>query len=164
MSTFVKDTALKEEFNKYVRKHHIYPPCYSTTTTTTTKSDDDVKEVFGLFFAFVSWLVGPDGNEPDEIQRYITLFLTKVHLVDKNLPKHAANIPIPINSKKKQKGPRQPILCKTHNFITMLNFPREISKFNHLRYMWESVGGGGGYIPILKNFIYDLRKKVIPMH
>ena len=69
MSTFVKDTALKEEFNKYVRKHHIYPPWYSTTTVTMSESDADMKEVFGLFIAVVSQLMGPDGNKPDEIQR-----------------------------------------------------------------------------------------------
>ena len=82
MSTFVKDTTLKEEFNKYVRKHNIYPLCFSTITATMTKSDADVKEVSNLFIAVVSQLMGPDGNEPDEIERYIKLFLIKVHLVD----------------------------------------------------------------------------------
>ena len=37
MSTFVKDTALKEEFNKYARKHNIYPPSCSITPTTMEK-------------------------------------------------------------------------------------------------------------------------------
>ena len=59
--------------------------------------------------------MGLDGNEPDEIERYIKLFLTKIRLVDKNLLKHTASIHITTNSKKKQKGPRQPILCKTPN-------------------------------------------------
>ena len=150
MSTFVKDTALKEEFNKYVRKHYIYLPCYTITSTTMTKSDNDVKELFGLFIAVVSLLMGPDGNEPDEIERYIKLFLTKVHWVDKNLLEHAASIKITTNSKKKQKAPRHPILCKTSNFITMLNLPGGIAKFNHLRYLWGLGGSGEGYIPILK--------------
>ena len=54
MSTFVKDTDLKEEFNKHIRKHHIYPPCYTITTTVVTKSDGNMKELFGLFIAVVS--------------------------------------------------------------------------------------------------------------
>ena len=54
--------------------------------------DDDVKEVFGLFIAVVSRLMGMDGDEPKEIERYIKLFLAKVHLVDKNLLEHAATI------------------------------------------------------------------------
>ena len=85
MSTYIEDTDLKEEFQKYVKKHNIIPPPYSVTTTTMEKQDGDVKEVFGLFIAVVSRLMGPDGNEPEEIDRYIKLFLTKVHLVDKNL-------------------------------------------------------------------------------
>ena len=93
-----------------------------------------MKEVFGLFIAIVFQLMRPDGNEPDEIEKYIKLFLTKVNLVDKNLLAHVASIHIPTNSKKKQKYPRHLLLCKTPNFITMLNLPGEITKFNHLRF------------------------------
>ena len=101
--------------------------------------------------------MGPDGHEPKVIERYIKLFLTKVHKVDKNLFDHAATIEISNISKNKNKHPSDPLLCKIPNFITMLNLPEEIAKFNHLRYMWGLSGGGEGHIPILKKVIYDLR-------
>ena len=101
--------------------------------------------------------MGPDGHEPKETERYIKLFLTKVHHVDKNLLDHDATIEISDTSTNKNKRPSDPLLCKTPNFITMLNFPKEIAKFNHLRYIWGLGGGGEGYIPILKKVIYDLR-------
>ena len=65
------------------------------------KNDNDVKDLFGLFIAIVSRLMGPEGNEPNKIQRYIKLFLTKVHLVDKKLLEYVANIPVGPKSKKK---------------------------------------------------------------
>ena len=65
---------LKEEFKKYVRKRKIFPPTYSVTNTTMPTQDNDGKEVFGLFIAVVSWLMGPDIDEPKEIERYIKLF------------------------------------------------------------------------------------------
>ena len=46
--------------------------------------------------------MGPDGHEPKEIERYIKLFLTKVHQVDKELLEHAATIEIASTSKKKK--------------------------------------------------------------
>ena len=68
--------------------------------------------------------MGPDGHEPKEIERYIKLFLTKVHKVDKDLLEHAATIEIAADtSKKKKKRQSNPLLCKTPNFITMLNLP-----------------------------------------
>ena len=158
MSTFVEETDLKEEFYKYVRKHKIYPPTYSVSNRTMEKQDNDVKEVFGLFIAVVSRLMGPDGHEPKEIERYIKLFLTKVHKVDKDLLEHVAKIELAADtSKKKNKRPSDPLLCKTPNFITMLNLPGEVTRFNHLRYMWGLGGSGEGYIPILKKYIFDLR-------
>ena len=102
MSTYVEGTDLKEEFKKYVRKHNIFPPTYSVTNTTMATQDDDVKEVFGLFIAVVSRLMGPYGDEPKEIERYIKLFVTKVHKVDQNLLEHTATIQIATTSKKKQ--------------------------------------------------------------
>ena len=94
--------------------------------------------------------MGLDRDERKEIERYIKLFLTKVHPVDKNLLEHVATIQIATTSKKKTKCPSNPLLCKTPNSITMLNLPREIAKFNHIRFMWGLGGGGEGYIPILK--------------
>ena len=38
----------------------------------------------------------------------------------------------------------------------MLNLPYEVAKFDHLCFMWELGGGGDGYIPLLKKYIYDL--------
>ena len=106
MSIYVLETDLKEEFKKYVRKHKIFPPTYSVTNKTMKKQDDDVKEVFGLFIAVVSRLMGPDGDEPKEIEWYIKLFLTKVHKVDKDLLEHAATIEIAADtSTKKKKTP-----------------------------------------------------------
>ena len=54
MSTYMKETDLKEVFKKYVQKHNIYPPSYSVTDTTMQTQDDDVQEVFELFIAVVS--------------------------------------------------------------------------------------------------------------
>ena len=45
---------------------------------------------------------------------------------------------------------------KNPNFLTMLNIPDEIKRFNHLRSMWELGGMGEGYIPLIKKEIYDL--------
>ena len=92
MFTYVETTDLKEIFKKYVRKHNIFPPSYSVINTTMPTQGDDVKEIFGMFITVVSRLMGPDGDEPKEIERYIKLSLTKVHLVNKNLLKHAATI------------------------------------------------------------------------
>ena len=75
MSNYIEEKDLKEEFQKYVKKHNIIPPSYSVTTTTMKKQDDDLKEIFGLFIAVVSRLMGPDGNEPEKIDRYVKLFL-----------------------------------------------------------------------------------------
>ena len=38
MSTYIVDTDLKEEFQKYVKKHNIIPPPYSVTTTAMKKT------------------------------------------------------------------------------------------------------------------------------
>ena len=78
--------------------------------------------------------MGPDGNEPQEIDRYVKLFLTKVHLVDKKLLDYVARIPVSKKSQKKTKRPSDPLLCKTPNFITMLNLAKEVAKFDHLRF------------------------------
>ena len=50
------------------------------------------------------------------------------------------------------------MLSKKLNFLTMLNIPDEIKRFNHLRFMWELGGMGEGYIPLIKKEIYDLRE------
>ena len=61
------------------------------TNKTMEKSDNDMKEIFGLFICVVSRLTGPEGDQPEEIGRYIKLFLTKVHLVDMKLIAHVQN-------------------------------------------------------------------------
>ena len=50
------------------------------------------------------------------------------------------------------------MLSKKSNFLTMLNIPDEIKRFNHLQFMWELGGMGEGYIPLIKKEIYDLRE------
>ena len=90
MSSFLDQESLKEEFTKYVRENGIIPPV-TTTNKTMKKNDDDMKEVFGLFHCVVSRLMGPEGDQPEEIGRYIKLFLTKVHLVDMQLIAHVQN-------------------------------------------------------------------------
>ena len=47
------------------------------------------------------------------------------------------------------------MLSKKLNFLTMLNIPDEIKRFNHLQFMWELGEMGEGYIPIIKKEIYD---------
>ena len=70
---------------------------------------------------------GDDGGEQYQIiERYINLFLSKVHHVDTDL----------IGTKDKVK----PMLASRMNFLTMLNIPRDIKRFNHLGYLWE-LGG-----------------------
>ena len=157
MSSFLDQESLKEEFTKYVRENGIIPPV-TTTNKTMKKNDDDMKEVFGLFHCVVSRLMGPEGDQPEEIGRYIKLFLTKVHLVDMQLIAHVQNNLSSEDSINPKKNKKNPVLSKKLNFLTMLNIPDEIKRFNHLRFMWELGGMGEGYIPLIKKEIYDLRE------
>ena len=69
---------------------------------------------------------------------------------------HVQNNLSPENSSKDFKN--KTVLSKKSNFLTMLNIPDEIKRFNHLQFMWELGGMGEGYIPIIKQEIYDLRE------
>ena len=87
----------------------------------------EIEMVFALFVCVVSRIQGDDDGEQYQIiERYINLFLSKVHHVDTDLIGKQDSV--------------KPMLASRMNFLTMLNIPRDIKRFNHLRYLWE-LGG-----------------------
>ena len=117
---------MQQEFNNFVNQNKLVPPVNVDPPGGKSKSEE-IEMVFALFLCLVSRIQGDDGGEQYQIiERYIDLFLSKVHHVDTNLNGNQDKV--------------KPMLASRMNFLTMLNIPRDIKRFNHLRYLWE-LGG-----------------------
>ena len=90
----------------------------------------EIEELFTLFHSFVSQIMGGKGHNYNAIDRYIKLFLAKVHHIDCDLTEAEDN--------------RSHILSKKLNFLTMLNIPNDIKRFDHFRLQWELSAMGEG--------------------
>ena len=117
---------MQQEFNNFVNQNKLVPPVDVDPPGGKSKSEE-IEMVFALFLCLVSRIQGDNGGEQYQIiERYINLFLSKVHHVDTNLIE--------------TQGKVKPMLASRMNFLTMLNIPRDIKRLNHLRYLWE-LGG-----------------------
>ena len=117
---------MQRAFNIFVNLNKLVPPVNVDPPSGKSESEQ-IEMVFALFLCLVSRIQGDDGGEQYQIiERYIDLFLSKVHHVDTNLNGNQDKV--------------KPMLASRMNFLTMLNIPRDIKRFNHLRYLWE-LGG-----------------------
>ena len=136
------ENELRTAFIEFVTKNEIVPPVLEPITRKEMEGKE-IEELFTLFHCVVSRIMGDDGHDHNAIDRYIKLFLAKVHHVDCDLTESEEN--------------RSHILSKKLNFLTMLNIPNDIKRFGHFRLQWELSGIGEGYIPLLKRHIHNTK-------
>ena len=119
--------SLTLEFNNFVDEHHIYS--HDNYLQTQSKKKPSMLEgVVSTYLALVARVMGPSGNDPDPIEHYTKLFLTKAHELDIFL----------CPSSLKQKG----TLCRQPNYLTLLNLLVDVLRFGPLRFYGSLVEWG----------------------